>query len=372
MIVDRIASSYIKHILLPKILKIDNPGFILEDFRPIGRDTLLRVIFMPETFMIYLEDRLKPKLLYIIGKKFGYYYSQLSNLPNIVEEPDRKRLSDFIYFYVKFVEGTQSGGLTCKFDLDEKLFQLRMKNYIVCSKNGKGFFLPLGGVAGIWAWIMQDPEIEAVQPYCQGRNNKNCLVIAAPYETLKKMRYKPIRFTKLEGIKIGHTYNILNKVKSTKWSTVSLKNMIDGDILKYRYGIATYKGERFFLCGLELIYILEKELQKVKNGLKILWNVSFDFGKRLSNISGKQDPCKFIMDFFPALGFGDILVLEKKGKYEVYVNYFPWLEWWKEIDFTMFRGMLSGVISGFTGKKIMLKEIEKDTSAGYLSLVISE
>ena len=119
------------------------------------------------------------------------------------------------------------------------------------------------------------------------------------------------------------------------------------------------------------MYILEKELKKVENGLEILWQVSFDFGKRLAELAGKQDPCKFIMDFFPALGFGDILVVEKKSKYEVFVNYFPWLEWYDEVDFTMFRGMLSGVISGFIGKNVELKELDIDLSKGYLSLYIT-
>lgn len=39
------------------------------------------------------------------------------------------------------------------------------------------------------------------------------------------------------------------------------------------------------------------------------------------------------MKFFPALGFGDILVTKKKGKYKVYVNYFPWIKWANEVRF---------------------------------------
>ena len=79
-----------------------------------------------------------------------------------------------------------------------------------------------------------------------------------------------------------------------------------------------------------------------------------------------------IFRFFPALGFGDILATIKKGKYKIYVNYFPWTKWANEIDFIMFRGMLSGVIFGFTGKKVELKKYKIDLSAGYLCLIISE
>ncbi|MEM5779487.1 MAG: hypothetical protein QXJ96_03675, partial [Candidatus Aenigmatarchaeota archaeon] len=59
-------------------------------------------------------------------------------------------------------------------------------------------------------------------------------------------------------------------------------------------------------------------------------------------------------------------------RYEIFVKYFPWLEWYKDIDFTMFRGMLSGVISGFTGEKVELKKVEKSVSSGYFSLFITQ
>jgi hypothetical protein len=38
----------------------------------------------------------------------------------------------------------------------------------------------------------------------------------------------------------------------------------------------------------------------------------------------------------------------------------------------MFRGLLSGVVSGFIGKKVELKKCKKDISAGYLSLIVWE
>ncbi|MEM5829028.1 MAG: hypothetical protein QW480_02180, partial [Candidatus Aenigmatarchaeota archaeon] len=84
------------------------------------------------------------------------------------------------------------------------------------------------------------------------------------------------------------------------------------------------------------------------------------------------EPCKFIMDFFPALGFGDILASRKEGRYEIFVKYFPWLEWYKDIDFTMFRGMLSGVISGFTEKNVKLKKIVKDIRGRDFILYLTE
>lgn len=73
-----------------KILKIDLPGFIIEDFTKLGRNTILRVVFLPEGFFINMEKSINPKILYMIGKKFSYYYSQLSNLPNIKKMSEKK------------------------------------------------------------------------------------------------------------------------------------------------------------------------------------------------------------------------------------------------------------------------------------------
>ncbi len=370
---DKIIDWYIRNIYFPKFEIIDKPAFICERVGQ-QKDNYLREITLNENFIVNLENSLKKEnsTLYYIGKKFGYNYSNLSKFTNIKSATKKDILRD-AYFLVRYIEAISSyGKLTHKIDYDKKIFTLNMKDYIVCSKNGLGYIFSFGSIGGIWSYVMQDLTIEAVQPKCQGRGDKECLVIAAPYETLIKMGYKPIRCEEIEKVEMSQEYKKFNEIRPTKWATKSLKNLIDSGIFEYKHGQVTYKGERFFLCEASFMYILEKELKKIKNGLKILWDCSFEFGKNLAKISGKQDPCKFITDFFSALGFGDILVLKKKGKYEITVKYFPWFNYEKEIDFTMFRGMLSGVISGFTGKEIVLKKIEKDTREGNLSLYITE
>ncbi|MEM5826335.1 MAG: hypothetical protein QXM64_03025, partial [Candidatus Aenigmatarchaeota archaeon] len=264
------------------------------------------------------------------------------------------------------------GKLSHHIDYENKVLKIIMRDYIICSKNGLGYIFSEGAIAGIWAYACEDPSIEAIQIKCQGRGDKECEVIAAPYETLVKMGYKPIRCKKLEKGKLTPEYKIFNEIRPTSWARNSLKSLIDAGFFDYKHGQVTYRSERFFLCETSFMYILEKELKKIKNGLKILWDCSFDFGKRLAEISGKQEPCKFIMDFFPALGFGDILASRKEGRYEIFVKYFPWLEWYKDIDFTMFRGMLSGVISGFTEKNVKLKKIVKDIRGRDFILYLTE
>ena len=372
VIKDRVYTWFIRNVVIPKTEIIDESGFIISRFSP-SKEIALREIFIGENFIQNLENKAKfhEQILYSIGKNFGYNYAYISGLPTIKKVPKNNFLS-FANLMVRYIETLYASSLKHNITLETKTFTLKMQNYIVCSKNGLGYIFSEGGITGIWSYACQDPTIEAVQPKCQGRGDKECEVIAAPYETLVKMGYKPIRCTKLEKSQLTQEYKKLNEIKATKWATKSLKTLIDSGFFKYSHGQVTYKGERFFLCEASFMYILEKELKKVRNGLKILWDCSFDFGKRLAQLTGKQDHCKFVMDFFPALGFGDILAIEKGGRYEIIVRCFPWHQWAKEIDFTMFRGMLSGVISGFSDRKVELKKIKKDTREGNLSLYITE
>ncbi len=303
---DRIVSWYVKNIVIPKIEEIDNPSYIIAKFSQFKEKLSLRELFLPESLFVALENRLKEKG-YHIGKKFGYVNASISKFETLFSCKN-KVLKDFIYALVRYVEGTWSNKLLHSVDLRNRTFKLNMSNYIICRKNGLGYMFSEGGIAGIWSYACQDPTIEAVQPKCQGRGDKECEVIAAPYDTLVEMGYKPMRckIDNMEIPKVDETYMEMNKIRKTKWARNSLRSLIDSGFFEYHHGQVTYKGERFFLCEASFMYILERELAKVKNGLRILWDVSFDFGKRLAEVSGKQDPCKFIMDFFPALGFGDM------------------------------------------------------------------
>ncbi len=375
---DRIFSWFIRNIVIPRMEIIDKPGFIICKVTGERGETHLRELFLPEQLCSIFENEIVKKdekqghaMLYTIGKKFGYIYCGLSDFPNL-KTYTMKEIVDFIYYFIRYMEATYAGKLSYKIDSEKRIYKMFMDNYVVCRYNGIGYLLSDGGSAGTWSYMMCDPTIEAIQPKCQGRGDKECEVIAAPYETLVKMGYKPIKCTELETLELDKDYLEINKIRPTNYAKNSLRSLIDSGFFKYEHGQVTYEGERFFLCEASFMYILERELKKIKNGLKILWDVSFDFGEKLANISGKQEPCKFITDFVSALGFGDILAVSENKKYKIYVRYFPWNKWYEETDFTLFRGMISGILSGFTGKKVVLSKIERDLAGGYFSISISE
>ena len=367
---DSILSWYIRTIVLPGRELINNPGFICEK---IGNgDDYLREIAFPNSIGIQLENKLQPEDVYRIGKKFGWSYAKNSDIFTI-DKVSKDEFMNEAHLLVKYMESISfAQEMNEKIQYTDKVFELKMKNTLICSTTGRGYLMEIGGIAGICAYAVQDPNVEGVQPKCQGRGDEECEVIIAPYDTLVQKGYTPIHCNDMENLDVDDKYREFNKIRPTRWASYSLRNLIDSKFFRYTHGLVTYNTERFFLCEASFMYFLEKGLRNVNGGLEFLWDISFDFGKKLTEKLAKQDPCKFIMDFFPALGFGDILAIVKKGKYNISVNYSPWTKWADDTDFILFRGMLSGVISGFTNKKIQLKKIEKEERNGYLTLVLSE
>jgi len=358
---DRIVSWYIRKILVPKIEEIDKPGFVMENLaRARLMNIVLRQVFLPEKILIDLEEKMVKKfdnvgknVLYSIGKKFGYFYSHVSNFPTFRND---KNFMSFLDYTIKYIETTYAGKIN--YTLKDKIISFKMKDYIICSRNGIGYLFSSGGIAGIWAYVTQDPKVEAVKPKCQGRGDRECEVISATYENLVKIGYKPMKCTDIVYLKgMDNRYEEINKIALTNWAKKSLKTLIDSGFIKYKHGQIIYHNERFFEFEINFMYIIEKELSALKGASDVLWNVSFEWGKELANEVGKQEPVKFIMDFFPALGFGDILV--KKNPWKVMVNYFPWTRLYEEVNFVMFRGMISGLICGLTGNVVRLEKTKK-------------
>jgi hypothetical protein len=281
------------------------------------------------------------------------------------------------------VEPIYSSKLSHSWDAQNRVFSLKMKDYIVCSKNGLGYFLTEGGIAGICAYLFEDVSVEGFQTQCQGRGDPECFLVVSSREQLEKNGMKPLVYQEIEkdliekNFDYGSEYERMNALHPLKWGRNSFKNLWNAGFFSFDHGRIEYKKERFFFCEASLLYILESEMAKHilndQNSTDILWRVSFENGERLGKLSlSAGDGCKFIMDFFPALGFGDVMASKPQGKYEVIINYFPWLPLTRNINFTSIRGILSGILSAFENKKIELQKLEKEERNGYLTLVLSE
>jgi len=112
---DRVASWFIRNIIIPKTEIIDKPGFIVCKTSP-EKDTALRELFLPETLFADLETQVAralphgKELLYSIGKRFGYSYASMSSFPRI-DKVSKRDFLKFSYFLVRYIEGDCSNAL---------------------------------------------------------------------------------------------------------------------------------------------------------------------------------------------------------------------------------------------------------------------
>lgn len=375
---DKLVKWFIDNFIIPSTEIIDKPGFIVTKFSEKNRQVFLREIIYPEEIFSNIEKTIVKKFglkgdkaLYSAGKIFGYRYADISFFPSILNS-NEKNISDFLYLFVKYAESMWSKEITYEHNLKDGIFELNMDNYIICRKNGLGHVLTEGAVVGFWCFMNNSKNIEGVQTKCQGRGNKLCHLVCAPKDILKQRKIKYFTVDNFSVPKLGKEHDILNKIRDTTSNNLSFRNLIDSKIVDYSKGVINFKGNRHFLCEASLFYILEKELIKIKGSDRILFKTSFDFGKKLSSSIEDDNKIKFIMNYMSSMGWGDIKIIKRKNKFFVISDYFPWTIFYKDISFIIFRGLISGLLSGCSNRNVKLNKIRKDLRDGYFKLIVSE
>ena len=374
---NKFVSVYIKQFVIPKALIFDKPGFV--DFKISGKTNVFaRQILMPETFFVELEDNIVKTygdkgrmVLYSIGKKFGYSFAQLGRFENIKDHGDK--VKDWIVIASKFVEGTYASEISPTIDLKNRIVDYTLKNFVICRKLNYDLIFSTGGTAGLMSWLLQDNNIECY--YSEGSTNKDgvheCKIRSGPIEKLRISNSKQLfSETNLDNLtQDTQTYNAFNtevEIESTK----SFDSYLDAKIFSYENGIITLNAsqERFFLMEASCMYLLEFELKQRHIDFNIS-DIAYLVGK---NMFGKiTRDIQSVSELMTALGWGEVLILEK-NKYEVIINHFPWTKWYKDIDFYIIRGFLSGLISNIYSRNINFNKPKVEVSNGYLTLLFIE
>jgi len=373
---DRIVTWYIQNILIPRTEIIDKPGFVVTTFTKPPDTTYLRELFLPEKLFELIETKIVKnygdkgkQVLYSAGKKFGYVYASISNFPTITTT-NKKEFSDFAYYLMRYIEGVFSAKAQHEINLEEKLFIVIFNQYIVCRKNGLGYIMSDGGIAGIWSFAIEDKSIEGIQVECQGRGDKRCYIVCEPEEKIKKRMTDYFSETNLIEQQFDEMYKLLNEIRPTSYSNNSLKDLLNAGFFEYKHGSLTYKNIRFFPVEAHLLYFLENEISKLENGEQILFDICFEFGKYLRETYGFKDYNKFIPDFFSALGFGDLIFIDV-NKPTLGTIFYPWTSYSEKSKYIIFRGIMSGIVSDSLGKKIAFDEFKIDVG-DCLTLTITQ
>ena len=371
---DKAVLWFLQKYVIPRSQIIDKPGFIA--FKLSYKTSIYsRQVLIPESLFINLERKVidehgkaGEQLLYSSGKKFGYRFAAMSNVINVNETAEKDFLR-YVDVLSKFVEGTYARKIVNRVDIKKSLVNFNFDDFIVCNKTGLGYMFSSGGIAGIWSRMICNPEIEAFQDKCQGRGDEQCNVVSAPADTLKEMGYNAMKETGLAGLEMEANYRNMNEIRPVRFARNSIRNYIESGVFGFDQGIISYKGNRYFIVESSLNYMIEMALKGLKGGPGMLFNIAFDYGKSLP--SGINKP-KFITDFMSALGWGDVVCLKRGGDYEVCAGCFPWTKWYKDTDYAVFRGMVSGILSSGQQGKIVLKNHKTQALGSQMNLICRE
>ncbi len=351
---DAIIKWFLLNVIVPRRAIFGTPGFITADISK----SFYREVVLPENVFYDIEKRVVQKykngaeILYRIGKSFGFCFGKNNNLPNIRTVSKREFIS-FSNFLARYVCATWASKIEkLSIDIENGIFQLGVKNYIICSKNGLGYLLTTGVIAGIWSYSLYNKRLEAVHITCEGKGQNSCYIIAAPQKFFEKENIKYIICDEFPTYDKTFMYEKFNK--PVKIQRYSLMDLINTNVIKYEKGMIRFGDERFFECDISLIYLLENDnLLK-----KIIFDVCFEWGKNFVEKNKVKDVDKFISNILTAFGWGDVSVLKEKKK--VILNFYPWCELAKNSHFDFIRGLISGMLS-FGGRDIKFKKFELNT-----------
>ncbi len=373
---DKAVKFYIERYVIPKALILDKPGFV--DFKISGKtEVFARQILVPESFFINLERKIISgrgdagrKIMYSLGKRFGYRFAQLGRFENITDHPGEKVVK-WVDIASKFVGGTYATDVSQTTDVTTKTVDYTLRNFVICEKLEYDYFLATGGAAGVVAWILQDPTIEGKLYNSKFDSNGDhvCNVKCAPYDVLSQSFESDFfKETNVDDLKPDlREYRAFNAEVNIKYKK-SFQSYLDAGLFKYKRGIIKYKEERFFLMEVSAIYLLEMLFSKDKD---LLFNTAFYVGNNLFG-EMERNSLETVLELLSALGWGEVLDFSTRTKKRIVINHFPWTKWYKEIEFSMVAGLLSGIFSKISKKETVFRKTGLELSNGHLTLIFDE
>ncbi len=372
---DKVVRFYVQRYIMPRALIFNMPGFV--DFKISGKTNIFaRQLLVPESFFVNLEKNLVggfgdrgKQVMYSLGKRFGYRFSQLGRFENIKDHPGNA-VKKWITIASKFVEGTYATEIAQSTNVENRTVDYSLRNFAVCRKLGYDYFLATGGAAGVVAWILQEPKIEGClyDSKFAGKEHTCKVKCAVPQILEKYFSSGVFKETNVDDLKPDFaTYRKLNIETKIRYKK-SFQTFLDSKLFKYNRGIITHGAERLFLMEVSAIYMLELALPKVMRDK--MFEIAVSTGKNLFPEFGMKD-LQSVVELLSALGWGEVIALPGT-KQQVVINHFPWTKYAKDVEFIMISGLLSGIYSKALNKNILFRKPSIDLSQGHLALIFSE
>lgn len=374
---DSVLAWFVREYVIPNAQVLDKPGFVI--FNISGKTPIrARQVIVPEQLFVNIEneciDKLGDngkKLLYSAGKKFGYGFAIMGGFIT-KKESDKKKFIEYVMLVNKFIEGTYASLIDGHTEYEKSMVTFFLRNFVVCNKTGHGYFLPLGAGTGLVARLMGDTAVEGIH-IVNGKYSE-CTVVCAPKTILEKEypESEILDEVNLSGLEPSAYYSDLNKVAEISSSSHSFRKYLETGLFSYDHGIVMYKNDRYFIFEASGLYLLSDSLEGAGAG-NILFDGSFKAGKEtIESFRLDKNNIQSLVDIFSAFGWGDVIIHKQGTKVEISIKHFPWTKFSKDSKFTIFKGYFSGILSGFSGRTIILSNMKENINSGYLEVIFSE
>lgn len=352
---DSLKDFWIKKILLPKVFRIDIPGYIIGKFyTPTGQNVFVRNIFMPENFFFYLESFSKNlygeeglSRLYSAAKKFGYNFAYINKLSTT--NPNFS-----IDLVIKFFESLYAEELVPEVNTSIKYVELLAKELFVTRLNGEGESISVGGFAGICSYIYSDFK------------NIDCgvLKIDDSYKlicgTTDILDRKKVQHFSFNGdiFLLDSRYKLFNTPIQKPFSIYSLNKFLEGGIFLYKKGSLKFSitDIRFAPVEISLVYLFEKSID-----VDIIYNAaktSFtEIGNKIKNIKNSY---VFLSEILTALGYGVVNLSVSSTEYNFNFDGFPWSNDADSSKMPFLKGVIEGFLIGQGCENFKVENIKSE------------
>ncbi len=347
-LVDSVKDFWVKKILMPKVFRIDIPGYVTGKFYTLeGQTAFVRNIFMPENFFVILENKVSVKLgkdgsqkLYAASKKFGYGFATSNRLPKANPEFS-------IDLVTRFFESLYAEELKVKVDVKKRYVELQTDDLFVTRMNGGGESITLGGFTGVCGYIFGDfKNIDGGV----SKTGENYNIICGPSEELGKNNVEHFEF-KGDIPSFDKRYVQFNTpTQKIPQNSFSLEKLMKSSLFSYEKGELTFSlpGIRFAPVEISLIYLIGMEIDN-----QIIYEASKEAFQKISESMKKQaNPYLFVSNILTALGYGVVTVEKMGGQILLSFEGFPWYTGCEVSTFPLLRGMVEGFLVGQKADKL--------------------
>lgn len=368
MAIDSVKEFFIKKIIMPKVFRIDIPGYIIGKFYTTeGQHIFVRNLFLSESFFVELENLVNKNYgsegltkLYGIGKDFGYRFAALNRLP-------KGNIPLSIDLISNFFISLYAEDIIANIDSSKNKLSLYTKDLVVTRIKGGGFPITIGGSAGIWGYLLNN--FENIESSVIKKNEKEYTIICSTKETLNSEGLHFFEHSQL-SFNSDSNYKTFNSPPNRIFSgAFNVNKLMQTGLFSYEKGNLKISVSNFRYVPVEIS--LPFELEYAVNDEILFEAARKSFSELGTKIEKQANSYIFLANMLTALGYGLVTIVNTKGGIQLNFNGFPWYAGYERSKFPIIRGLIDGFLSGQLNIELEVSPVKTSFSENKLLLSIT-